>query len=163
MKFKAFDPAWYARVMKSTSAVVLACGPLGSGVKLWSRRRLFGHRDDEVLADHAMAALDIPTPRVGPDDDPAEKAMEARDAAVRKRLAEIRKFAAGAPVIMNWSTRDLGTNPDRFDPESLGLPGSLIDDVDVILYVMRDGRMTDDSAKCFVLKDAYEAEPRAEG
>jgi len=162
MKPRKFDPSWYAGVMKVTSAVVLACGPPGSGAKLWARRRLFGHRDDEVLADRAMAALDIPTPKVGPGDDPAEKAAEARDSAVRKRLAEIRKFAAGAPVIINWTTRDIGTDPAKLDSENLGLPGTLVDGVDVILYVLRDGRITDDAGKCFVLKDAFEAEPRSE-
>jgi len=162
MNPRKFDPSWYAGVMKGTSAFVLACGPLGSGVKLWSRRRLFGHRDDEVMADRAMAALRIPAPKVGPGDDPAEKAMEARESAVRARVAEIRKFAAHAPVVMNWITRDLGTDPSRFDPENLGLPGALIDGADVILYVLRDGRITDDVGKCFVLKDAYTAEPRSE-
>lgn len=152
MKPQIFDPSWYARVMKSTSAVVLACGPTGSGVKLWSRRRLLGHRDDEVLADNAMAALDILVPKMGQGDNPTEKATEAKEVAVRKRLAEIRKFAASAPVIMNWTTRDLGVDPTNFDPENLGLPGALIDGVDVILYVMRDGRITDDITKCFVLK-----------
>lgn len=162
MTARVFDPGWYARVMKGTSALVLACGPPGSGVKLWTRRRLFGHRDDEVLADRAMAALKFPAPKVGPGDDAFAKVAESRDIAVRSRLEEIRRFAAGAPVIMNWTTRDLGTDRSKYDAENLGMPAALIDGVDVILYVARDGRLTDDLAKCFVLKDAYSAEPRSE-
>jgi hypothetical protein len=159
---KKFDPNWYTKVMKGTSALVLACGPIGSGVKLWTRRRLLGHRDDEVLADHAMAALHFDTPRVEPGDDPVTKVAESRDLAVKRRLAEIKKFAAGAPVVLNWTTRDLGVDAAKFSVENLGLPGALIDGVDVVLYVVRDGRMTDDIGKCFILKDSYTTEPRSE-
>jgi len=160
MTARQFEPDWYARVMKGTSAVVLACGPNGAGVKLWTRRRLFGHRDDEVLADNAMSALRIERPKLSPGDDPVIKALEAKNAAVRQRLDEIKKFAAGAPVIMNWTTRDMGTEPAKFDAEALGLPSALLDGADVILYVVRDGRITGDIDKCWVLKDAYSSEPR---
>ncbi len=157
---RIFDPAWYAKVMKNTSAIILACGPPGSGVKLWTRRRLLGHRDNEVLADHAMDALRIDMPRVGPGDDPVTKVAEARDIAVTRRLDEIRRFAAGAPVILNWTTRDIGTDRSRFSAENLGLPGALLDGVDVILYIVRDGRMTDNIDKCHVLKEGFSSEPR---
>ena len=160
MPARRFDPAWYASVMKRTQAMVLACGPPGSGVRLWTRRRLLGHRDDEVLADRAMSALSFAAPAVGPGDDPVAKAEEAKNAAVRRRLEEIRRFAAGAPVVLNWTTRDIGTDPARYDAEGLGLPAALLDGVDVVLYVARDGHINDDPARCFVLKDAYSAEPR---
>jgi len=155
-----FDPAWYAKVMKNTSALILACGPPGSGVKLWTRRRLLGHRDGEVLADHAMAALRLDIPRIGPDDDPVTKVAEARDMAVTRRLDEIRRFAAGAPAILNWTTRDIGTDHSKMSAENLGLPGALLDGVDVILYIMRDGHMTDNIGKCCVLKEGFSSEPR---
>ncbi len=155
-----FNPAWYARVMKNTSALILACGPPGSGVKLWTRRRLLGHRDGEVLADHAMAALRVDTPRVEPGDDLATKVAEAMDIAVTRRLDEIRRYAAGAPVILNWITRDIGTDSSRFSAENLGLPGALLDGVDAILYIVRDGRMTDDIGKCYVLKEGFSSEAR---
>lgn len=157
---RRFDPAWYAKVMKNTSALILACGPPGSGVKLWTRRRLLGHRDDEVLADHAMAALRLDVPRIVPGDDPVTKVSEARDIAVTRRLDEIRIFAAGAPVILNWTTRDIGTDYSRFSAENLGLPGALLDGVDAILYIVRDGRLTDDIGKCYVLKEGFSSEPR---
>jgi len=157
---RRFDPAWYARVMKNTSALILACGPPGSGVKLWTRRRLLGHRDGEVLADHAMAALRIKTPRLEPGDDAVTKVAEARDMAVTRRLDEIRRFAAGAPVILNWITRDIGTDSSKFSAENLGLPGALLDGVDAILYIVRDGRMTDDIDKCYVLKEGFSSESR---
>lgn len=157
---KKFDPAWYAKVMKNTSGLILACGPLGSGATLWTRRRLLGHRDNEVLADNAMAALRIDIPRVGPDDDLVTKVAEAKDMAVTRRLDDIRRFAAGAPAILNWTTRDIGTDHSRFSAENLGLPGALIDGVDVILYIVRDGRITDDIGKCYVLKDGFASESR---
>lgn len=161
MKPRMFDQSWYAKVMKRTDGLVLACGPTGAGVRLWTRRLMLGHRDDEVLADQASAALRIPVPTVGPDDDPVVKAAEAKDAAVKERLAEIRKFAAGAPVVLNWTTRDLGTAAARFDVENLGLPGALIDGVNAVLYIMRDGRLTSYIDKCWILKDDYSAEPRS--
>ncbi len=157
---RRFDPAWYAKVMRNTSALILACGPPGSGVKLWTRRRLLGHRDNEVLADHAMAALRLDMPRMGSGDDIVTKVAEARDIAVTRRLDEIRRFAAGAPAILNWTTRDIGTDHSRFSAENLGLPGALLDGVDAILYIMRDGRMTDDIGKCYVLKEGFSSEPR---
>jgi len=157
---KAFDPAWYAKVMKNTSALILACGPPGSGVKLWTRRRLLGHRDGEVLADHAMACLRLDMPRIAPGDDVVTRVAEVRDMAVTRRLDEIRRFAAGYPAILNWTTRDIGTNHSKFSAENLGLPGALLDGVDAILYVVRDGRMTDDIGKCYVLKEGFSSEPR---
>ena len=160
IEIRKFDPAWYAKVMRNTPAVILACGPMGSGVKLWTRRRLLGHRDDEVLADHAMSSLRLDMPRVGPGDDLVTKVAEARDMAVTQRLDEIRRFAAGGPVILNWTTRDIGIDHNRFSVENLGIPGALIDGVDAILYVMRNGVITDDIGKCYILKDGFSSESR---
>ena len=162
MKARPFDPGWYARVMKNTTgAIILVCGATGSGVRLFTHRRFLGHNYNEVLADRAEGAMRLAMPAISPDDDPMSALAAAKNKAAKAILDDIRAFAAGAPAVIPWTSRNLGNDPDKFDLDNLGVPTVLIDEANAVLYIISDRQLTDDLRRCWVLKDDYSAESRS--
>ena len=158
MKARQFDPGWYAKVMKNTTgAIVLVCGATGSGVRLFTHRRFLGHNHNEVLADRAEGAMRLAMPTISPGDDPIKAVAAAKNKAAKAILDDIRAYAAGAPAVVTWTSRNLGNDPDKFDLDNLGVPTVLTDEANAVLYIVSDRQLTDDLRRCWVLKDDYSA------